>query len=216
MREAVVWVLAVAICVTLVRILLVQSFVVPSGSMEQTLKIGDRVLVSRIDYRLGSVHRGDVIVFNGDGVFDPASAPPTGLAKMGRTVASWLGAPVDERDYVKRVIGLPGDRVVCCDTSGLITVNGTALHEPYLYPGDIPSATHFDVTVPPGRLFVLGDHRGDSADSRAHLGDPGGGTVPLDHVVGRVVAIWWPLGDATGIGGGSSVFTSAAGREESP
>jgi signal peptidase I len=184
-----------------VRVLLVQSFVIPTSSMEPTLDVGDRVLVSRLSYRFGEVGRGDVIVFDGDGVFDPPRARPASLlARMGQSVASLLGAPVGEHDYAKRVIGLPGEHVVCCDVQGRITVDGRPLTETYLHPGDVPSLIRFDVVVPAGRLWVMGDNRSVSGDSRGHLGDPGGGTVPLDHVVGRVTAVWWPLGRATGVG----------------
>lgn len=189
-----VTVLAVcALSVVVVRLVLVQSFVIPSGSMEPTLQVGDRVLVSRAATRFGGIHRGDVLVFDGTGIFDPTTARPASrLARAGQTLAAALGVPVGERDFVKRVVGLPGDRVVCCDAGGRITVNGRAVEEPYLYPGDRPSEQRFDVTVPQGRLWMMGDHRGSSADSRAHLADPGGGTVPLSRVLGRVVAVSWP------------------------
>lgn len=194
-------VVAAAVLVGLVRALLVQSFVIPSESMQPTLHVGDRVLVSRLDYRFGDVHRGDVVVFDGVGVFTPRTDTDSSLlGAIGRTVWRWLGVPVDAHDYVKRVIGLPGDHVVCCDATGRLTVNGTPLDEPYLFPGDTPSEVRFDISVPPGRLWVMGDHRSDSGDSRDHLGDPGGGTVPLDRLVGRVVAVWWPLAGAGGIG----------------
>ena len=190
-----------ALVVAAVRVLLVQSFVIPSESMRPLLQVGDRVLVSRSDYRLGAVHRGDVIVFDGEGVFDPPqvrSDPP--LAAAGRAIAGALGSPVGESDYVKRVIGLPGERIVCCDAAGSITVDGRPLSEPYLAVPGRASSTSFDIRVPAGRLWVMGDNRDDSGDSRAHLGDPGGGTVPMDHVVGRVVAVWWPWARATGVG----------------
>jgi signal peptidase I len=192
---------AAALIVAGVRVLLVQSFVIPSESMRPLLEVGDRVLVSRLDYRLGDVHRTDVIVFDGEGVFDPptirSGAP---LAAVGRAVAGALGAPVGESDYVKRVIGLPGERIVCCDATGSITVDGRPLVEPYLAGAGRASSIPFDIRVPAGRLWVMGDNRNDSGDSRAHLGDPGGGTVPLDHVVGRVVTVWWPWARAAGVG----------------
>jgi signal peptidase I len=201
-----------AVLLVVVRLLLVQSFVIPTPSMQPTLQAGDRVLVSRIDYRLGDAHRGDLIVFDGDGVFDPAQPVPSSvLARMGRAVASAFGAPVGERDYAKRVIGLPGDHVICCDAGGRLTVNGTALTETYLPSGTPPSTVRFDIVVPAGRLWVMGDNRSDSADSRAHLGDPGGGTVPLDHVVGRVVAVWWPFNRATGVGSVDATRTTTTG-----
>ena len=204
-----VLVFAAAVVVSLVRVFLVQTFVIPSGSMQPTLDVGDRVVVSRLDYRFGDVQRGDVIVFNGDGVFDPPRAPArSGLVELGRTVADTLGVPVGEKDYVKRVIGLPGDRVVCCDAAKRITVNGVPLDERYVLAGDAPSEVSFDIRVAPGRLWVMGDHRSDSGDSRDHLGDPGGGTVPLDQVVGRVVSVWWPLSRAEGIGRVDAVGTA--------
>jgi signal peptidase I len=190
-----------ALIVAVVRVVFVQSFVIPSASMRPLLQVGDRVLVSRLDYRLGEVRRGDVIVFNGEGVFDPpADGSGSVLAAAGRSVAGALGAPVGESDYVKRAIGLPGERIVCCDVAGAITVDGRALPEPYLATKGAASGMRFDIRVPAGRLWVMGDNRDDSGDSRAHLGDPGGGTVPLDHVVGRVVTVWWPWGRATGVG----------------
>jgi len=196
------WQFALAgVLLVVVRLVLVQSFVIPTTSMQPTLHAGDRVLVSRLDYRFGDVRRGDVIVFDGGGVFDPAQpVSSTMLARAGQAVAAALGGPVGERDYAKRVIGLPGDRVVCCDVAGRLTVNGTALSEPYLPVGTEPSTVRFDAVVLPGRLWVMGDNRENSADSRAHLGDPGGGTVPLAHVVGRVVAVWWPLNRLAGVG----------------
>ena len=200
------------VLLVLVRLVVVQSFVIPTGSMEPTLRAGDRVLVSRWEYRIGDVHRGDVIVFDGDGVFDPAQAAPSSvLARMGRAVASALGAPVGEHDYAKRVIGLPGDHVICCDAAGRLTVNGHPLTEAYLPAGTPPSTIRFDTVVPAARLWVMGDNRSDSADSRAHLGDPGGGTVPLDHIVGRVVAVWWPFDRLTGVGAPDAALTTTTG-----
>jgi signal peptidase I len=174
---------AVVVVVTsLVRSFVVAPFSIPSGSMEQTLQVGDRILVDRLSYRFHDVRRGDIVVFDGTEAF-------------GR-----LGNGPGETDYVKRVIGLPGDHVVCCDEHGRITVNGTPLAETrYLYPGDDPSELKFDEIVPAGRLWLMGDHRSDSLDSRAHLGDPGGGMVPIDKVVGRVMGVVWPLNRLGGL-----------------
>jgi len=189
-----VLVLVAACAVVLVRALLVQSFVVPTASMEPTVAAGDRVIVSRVVRWFGEVHRGDVVVFDGAGIFGPPTPEPrNGLAALGRGLASAVGVPVGRQDYVKRVIGLPGDRVACCDDRGAVTVNGVALTEPYLAAGTAPSEASFDVQVPADKLWMMGDNRGDSADSRAHLGDHGGGMVPVDRVVGTVVAVWWPL-----------------------
>jgi signal peptidase I len=188
----------VALALTLVvRLLVVQAFYIPSGSMEPTLHVGDRVLVSKLSYRLGDPARGDVVVFDGRGSFAPSDAGAGGdgvLSRLGRSVGAFLGVAPSERDFVKRVVGLPGDHVVCCDARGRLTVNDRPVDEPYLYPGDAASGQGFDVVVPRDRLWVMGDHRSDSADSRAHLGDPGGGTVPLDRVIGKVLVRFWPPG----------------------
>ena len=193
LRRSVVVVVALLLMLV-VRGLVVQSFFVPSGSMQPTLQPGDRILVSK----LAAVHRGDVVVFDGTTTFaghKSDAAQQDGLVNEVVTgVANALSVQTQESDYVKRVVGVPGDHVVCCDAHGLLTVNGVAVHEPYLYPGDRPSDLTFDVTVPPGHIWVMGDHRSDSADSRAHLGDPGGGMVRLDDVIGRASLVYWPLG----------------------
>lgn len=157
-----------------------QIFSIPSGSMQTTVSPGERVIAEKLSYRFGSIEHGDVIVFDGNGLF----REPIPGATM----------------FVKRVIGKGGDHVVCCDTRGSLTVNGAALNEgEYLYPGDVPSKMKFDVVVPEGKLWVMGDHRSDSADSRAYLGTPGGGFIPEDRVVGRAMAVIWPLSSARSI-----------------
>ncbi|MFC0600772.1 signal peptidase I [Streptomyces palmae] len=181
--------------VMLVSTFVVQPFLIPSGSMENTLRPGDRVLVNKLAYRFGDQpRRGDVVVFDGTGSFDqeaPSENPVLGLL---RAVGSAVGLAEPARtDYIKRVVGIGGDRVTCCDKRGRIEVNGRAVDEPYLHPGDAPSQVRFDIVVPEGRLWVMGDHRSDSRDSRDHLGAPGGGTVPVDKVIGRAEWIGWPL-----------------------
>lgn len=200
MRRYVVLLAVAVVLVAVVRSLVVQSFVVPTGSMSPAVQPGDRVVVARWSYLVGDVRRGDVVVFDGAGVFGPAAVPASSpLAQAGRGVAAVLGVPVGERDYVKRVVGLPGERVACCDAAGRLTVDGKPLVEPYLAGSGPASTTPFDVVVPPGRLWVMGDDREDSDDSRSHLGDPGGGTVPVERVVGRVVGIYWPVGRVGGL-----------------
>lgn len=187
----------------LLRIFLVQTFYIPSSSMEDTLRIDDRVLVNKAVYKLRDIERGEVIVFSGADSFDFAEPD----ARADGAVAKALAGAVDffggggERDYIKRVIGLPGDQVACCDTDGRLTVNGVALDESdYLFPGDRPSLSTFEIVVPEGRLWVMGDHRSVSQDSRSHLGEPGGGTVPMDHVVGKAFVVIWPIGHWRSLG----------------
>lgn len=180
----------------LVRAFLLQSFYVPTGSMEPTVQPGDRVVVAKwVDGE--DLERGDVIVFDGTDVFggperEPYQSPDLiGDALAG--AASLLSIDLGEKDYLKRVVGLPGDRVTCCDDKGRLSVNGERVDEAYL-PGGMPASdVPFDVRVPEGRLFVLGDNRPESADSRAHLGDPGGGMVPVEDVIGTVLWRYWPL-----------------------
>lgn len=185
-------VLAIAIS-GLVRSLWLDVYYIPSESMEPLLMTGDRILVSRTDFSAGPIRRGDVVVFDGRGSFAPLSSGRGPFVDAASAAAQWFGLTGSDTTYVKRVIGVPGDHVQCCDTGGRLTVNGQVLEEPYLYPGDEPSKQKFDVVVPPDRLWLMGDHRSRSADSRGLLGAPGGGMVPMDRVIGRPVQIIWPL-----------------------
>ncbi len=201
-RELPVLVLIALGLALLIKTFLVQAFFIPSGSMEPTLHgcvgcTGDRVLVNKLVYDLRDIKRGEIVVFNGLDSFSAevtVQEPTNPVALALYRVSSWIGfAPAGEKDFIKRVIGVPGDRVRCCDGKGRVSVNGVALNErDYLFEGNAPSDVEFDVRVPEGRLWVMGDHRAASADSRAHLGDPGGGTVPADKVIGRAFVVIWP------------------------
>lgn len=180
----------------LIKTFVVQAFFIPSASMENTLLIGDKVLVNKLVYDFRPVHRGDIVVFNGEGSWNSAPVAPTPpLERLWESITGLFGTAPGVHDYIKRVVGIPGDRVACCDAHGRVTVNGVPLSEKsYLFPGNAASAYAFHAIVPAGQLWVMGDHRAVSADSRAHLGDPGGGTIPESRVVGRAFVIVWPVG----------------------
>jgi signal peptidase I len=176
--------LGVAILVAiLVRAFLVQTFFIPSESMENTLLINDRVLVNKLVYDFRDPHRGEIVVFK---------AP-----------MDWRSDP-NEEDFIKRVIGVGGDHVFCCDAERRITINGAPLIEPYVYRdgegnADGASEDNFDIVVPPGRLWVMGDHRSHSGDSREQYSrhsDVMRATIAVDDVVGRAFVLFWPLGRA--------------------
>ncbi|WP_267127735.1 signal peptidase I [Demequina soli] len=187
----------------LIKTFFFQSFFIPSASMVPTLDVGDRILVTKWRPDPLPLRRGDVVVFK-----DPAhwlgepADQATGLHLVVKDVLTWTGLlPEDAGEHlVKRVIGLPGDIVECTDPDGQVTVNGVALQEDYIAPGARPCGTTFRVEVPAGYLWVMGDNRDDSLDSRAHMGDPGGGTVPEANVVGTTFAIVWPLDRFGGVG----------------
>ncbi|WP_192767612.1 signal peptidase I [Plantactinospora soyae] len=200
--------LVVAFCLAvLIRTFLLQAFFIPSGSMEDTLLIGDRVLVNKIVYDIRDPDRGEIVVFRGTDAWAPqvSDEPDPGfVAKLGRTVGDLVGVSrPGEKDFIKRVIGVPGDRVQCCDDQGRVTVNGAPLDEPYVLensPVDVPpnsqecrSRRFAEVVVPPGQLFVMGDHRLVSQDARCQ------GPVPIDNVIGRAFVIVWPFGNWTSL-----------------
>jgi signal peptidase I len=195
-RELPVLVVVALVLALLIKAFLVQSFRIPSGSMEDTLHIGDWVLVNKVIYDVRGLDRGDIVVFSGQGSWDPPAAPAVSEGFVGRAyhdVLRFTGLESNGTDYIKRVIGLPGDHVMCCDSGGHIVVNGVPLRErSYLYPGSNPSIQQFTIVVPPGRIWVMGDHRADSADSRYHMQGPGDGTVPINRVVGRAFMVFWP------------------------
>lgn len=184
----------------LVKTFLVRSFFIPSSSMEQTLMIDDRVIVNELVPKAVAVDHGDIVVFKDPGGWLPARPPVevTGIQAGTEWVLSLFGlASPDSNDHlIKRVIGLPGDTVQCCSSDGKIIVNGVPITEPYI---TIPagetraSAIDFNVTVPEGSLFVMGDNRYNSKDSRYNTDKPGGGFVGMDNVVGRAFVLSWPI-----------------------
>src|SRR6201996_1251929 len=160
-RDLVVIVVAALALTILLKAFVVEVFSIPSGSMENTLLPGDRVLVSKIVYRFRDVARGDVVVFSGQGSWGPDAPPPPGnpFLRLWDDLTNLIGVTAPGTDYIKRVIGLPGDHVVCCDAQGRVTVNGVPLSEQsYIHPGDVPSSIPFDITVPAGHLWDMGDH----------------------------------------------------------
>ena len=192
----------------LVKTFLVQFFYIPSGSMENTLRVNDRVAVNKLGNLFSEIKRGEVVVFR-----DPASwlpeQEPNGSGVLGKIKVGleFVGVlPDPAKQYlIKRVIGVAGDRVICCDKNGLLKVNGTAIKEPYIYKGNTPSDNTFDVTVPKGFIWVMGDHRSASADSRFHTDDPHKGMVPLSNVTGRAVFIIWPIKHAAFLPAGEAL-----------
>jgi signal peptidase I len=207
----------------LIKTFLIQAFFIPSGSMENTLQVRDRVLVNKLVYQLREVHRGEVVVFDGEGSFtEPESVLPEPTNPVQRVLGSvagflGVGAP-GEKDFIKRVIAVGGDRVACC-TDGQVTVQPSGsdrpveLVEPYVFINSEPqpfceagSTAEAcppgapGVLVPEGRLWVMGDHRDASRDSRAYTNNADNGTVDVDQVIGRAFVIVWPVGNATVLG----------------
>ena len=205
-RQLMLVVVTAIVLMLLIKAFIVQMYRIPSASMEDTLLTGDRVLVNKLIYHVRGIARGDIVVFSGQGSWGtttgaPDPAPPGNpLVRAIYDVLADVGVYSTQTYYIKRVIGLPGDHVVCC-VNGKVTVNGVPLDETsYLFPGASPSMQSFHVIVPPGRLWVMGDNRSISDDSRGHMsaGFPAMGTVPENEVAGRAFLIIWPpsqLGD---------------------
>jgi signal peptidase I len=195
LRELPILVILALLVSLLIKSFLVQFFYIPSGSMENTLQVKDRVAVNRVPFIGNDVSRGDVIVFR-----DPAGWLPeassasenriTNAIRDGLVIVGVIPNPTKQY-LVKRVIGVAGDKVVAKDQ--VLTINGKLTSEPYIFAGNTPSDTDFNITVPEGKVWVMGDHRGASGDSRVHQDDVNNGMVPVEKITGRVIATIWPL-----------------------
>lgn len=213
-RQALAWgkeiltIIAIAVVLSfLIKTFLFRAFYIPSGSMENTLQIDDRIFVNLLVPKPIAIERGDVVVFkDSQGWLAPVDeAPQNWLTQAGTFIG--LIPDSSQQHLVKRVIGLPGDKVKCCDADGKLSINGQAITEPYLYPGASPSDITFEVTVPEGHLWVMGDHRNNSQDSRFHQATNSTGFVPIDDVEGRALVIAWPLSHWGILGNYPDVFT---------
>ena len=185
----------------LIKSFVVQFFYIPSGSMENTLQIQDRVAVNKVPFLSKSINRGDVVVFRDPDnwlpeILDYSTNQYIAKAKSALVTVGILPNPAKQY-LVKRVIGVAGDEVVCCSKDGKLTINGVEVIEPYIFAGNKPSETTFNVTVPEGKLWLMGDHRGASSDSRYHQDDINKGFVPVSKITGRVVAVIWPFKNIT-------------------
>jgi signal peptidase I len=218
LRELPIIIVAALVVSVVVKTFLIHFFYIPSGSMENTLQVGDRIAVNKLASYFSDIKRGEVVVFR-----DPAG---------------WLGAPVESTDpkflstiksglvtvgvlpdpakqyLIKRTIGVGGDTVKCCDAKGFLTVNGKSINEPYIFTGNKPSDSDFKVTVPKGFIWVMGDHRGASADSRFHTDDIHKGMVPLSSVVGRAAFVVWPFNHVKFLSVGSDLSKVAVTKSK--
>ena len=196
LRELPILIISALVLSIIVKTFFIQFFYIPSGSMENTLQVNDRVGVNKFGALFSDIKRGEVVVFR-----DPANwlSPnyddSSGIRKVIKDSLVFVGVlPDPSKQYlIKRVIGVGGDKVRCCGKDGKIEVNGVSINEPYIYEGDKPSDSEFEVEVPQGFIWVMGDHRGASADSRFHTDDPNKGMVALDKVTGRATFIIWPF-----------------------
>lgn len=202
----------------MLKTFLVRSFYIPSVSMEQTLLVNDRILVNQLVPDVVDVKRGDIVVFKDPGgwLYPRAVQPPTGFEKVLQSVG--LAADTSDEYVVKRVIGIGGDRVACCDAQGRVTVNGVPIDEPYIV---IPegesaaSAIDFDVEVPEGSVWVMGDNRYQSKDSRYNQDQPGKGFVSHDEIVGRAFVVNWPLSHFSWLNVPEGTFTGVDQAKQS-
>jgi signal peptidase I len=201
LRELPILVVVALVVSLFIKTFVVQFFYIPSGSMENTLQIKDRVAVNKVPFISKSINRGDVVVFRDPDdwlpeIIDYDTNKYVSKAKSALVAVGVLPNPTKQY-LVKRVVGVAGDHIVCCTKAGNLSINDVEVTEPYIYAGNKPSEMKFDVTVPEGKLWVMGDHRGASADSRYHQEDINKGFVPVSRVTGRVVAVIWPFKNIT-------------------
>jgi signal peptidase I len=201
LRELPILVVVALVVSLFIKTFVVQFFYIPSGSMENTLQIKDRVAVNKVPFISKNISRGDVVVFRDPDdwlpeIIDYDTNKYVSKAKSALVAVGVLPNPAKQY-LVKRVVGVEGDHIVCCTKAGNLTINDVEVTEPYIYAGNKPSEMKFDVTVPKGKLWVMGDHRGASADSRYHQEDINKGFVPISRVTGRVVAVIWPFKNIT-------------------
>ena len=201
LREVPIIVVSALVVSILVKTFLIHFFFIPSGSMENTLRIGDRIAVNKLANFFTDIKRGEVVVFKdpanwlGQAPGETGSKPVVAIKNALVTVGI---LPDPAKQYlIKRVVGVGGDNVICCDAKGRLSVNGISINEPYIFSGNKPSDSTFNITVPKGFIWVMGDHRGASADSRFHTDDIHKGMVPLPDVVGRAFVTVWPLKHVT-------------------
>ena len=222
LRDVALIIVAAILISFLIKTFLIRSFYIPSESMEDTLAVNDRIIVNQLVPDLTAIERGDIVVFQDPGGWlDPVPKPQqNGFSAAVDWLLSVVGltAPDSNDHLIKRVIGLPGDAVVCCDDFGRMTVNGESLdEEPYVkLPAGVTkvSRDEFSVTVPDDALWVMGDNRYNSRDSRFNRDKPGNGFVPIDHVVGRAVLISWPVDRWTWLDNYPMVFGEVPDADE--
>ena len=192
----------------LIKTFLFRAFFIPSESMVNTLDVDDRIFVNLLVPEPFSLSRGDIVVFRDTkGWLPPVEEKADGPFTWVQDGLTFVGLLPDnsEQHLVKRVIGLPGDHVVCCDAGGKLSINGTAVDEPYVNPAEVPQVRNFAVVVPEGKVWVMGDNRNHSADSRAHM-DSDGGFIDLDDLEGKAAVIAWPLNRITTLNNYPDVF----------
>jgi signal peptidase I len=199
LRELPVIIIAALVVSIIVKTFLIHFFFIPSGSMENTLQVGDRIAVNKLGALFTDIKRGEVVVFGDpdNWLGNSAQSEDSGIGAVVKTGLITVGVlPDPAKQYlIKRVIGVGGDNVVCCDTDGKLQVNGVSITEPYIFEGNKPSDMQFNVEIPKGFIWVMGDHRAASADSRFHPDSANNGMVPLSKVVGRAIFVVWPLTD---------------------